>query len=73
MDANNKASDGEYFMKFRITRALNYKGLNCLGNNKLFKSQSAEVGRYDMTGGGCEASFPESTNGLFISERGGGK
>jgi hypothetical protein len=72
MDTHNKVSDVEYFMKFRITRALNYKGLNCLGN-ELFKSQSAEVGRYDMTGGGCEASFPESTNSLFISERGGGK
>ena len=72
MDANNKASNAEYFMNFRITRALNYKGLNCLGT-KLFQSQSAEVGRYDMTGGGCEASFPESTNSLFISERGGGK
>jgi hypothetical protein len=34
-------------------------------------SQSAEVGRYDMQGGGCEAPFPESTNRLFFSEGGG--
>lgn len=72
MDKNNRASDVEYFMKFRITRALNYKGLNCLGK-KLFQSQSAEVGRHDMTGGGCEASIPQIPMVSLFSERGGGK
>jgi hypothetical protein len=73
MNRNNNAGDLEYIINFRITRAFNYMGLTCLGKNELFKSQSAEVGRYDMTGGGCEASFPQSTNSLLFSERGGGK
>ncbi len=58
-------------INFRITRALHYTGEKCL-SNELFMSQSAEVGRDDMTGGGSEASFPRSTNGLFFSGRGGG-